>query len=119
VTKPGNTDGELAGRSSGKGTPMLKVLEGGKNGNGQNEEGLAISLDELTREGARRMIAAALAVEVDDYVSRRAVAVDDYVGQRAGERDEHGHALVVRNGAARPRSVTVGAGTIEVCAPRV
>jgi transposase-like protein len=87
---------------------MLKVLEGGKNGNGHNEEGLAISLDELAREGARRMIAAALDVEVEDYV-----------GRRAGERDEHGHALVVRNGAARPRTITVGAGTIEVSAPRV
>ena len=84
---------------------MLKVLEGGKNGNGQEDEGLAITLDELAREGARRMIAAALAVEVDDYVSRR-----------AGERDERGHALVVRNGTGRPRSITVGAGTIEVAA---
>jgi hypothetical protein len=87
---------------------MLKVLEGGKNRNGQNEEGIGISLDELAREGARRMIAAALAVEVEDYV-----------GRRAGERDEHGHALVVRNGTGRPRSITVGAGTIEVSAPRV
>jgi putative transposase len=86
---------------------MLKVLEGGKNGNGK-DEGLAISLDDLAREGARRMIAAALTVEVEDYV-----------GRHAGERDERGHALVVRNGAARPRSVTVGAGTIEVHAPRV
>lgn len=84
---------------------MLKVLEGGKNG---NEEGVAISLDELAREGARRMIAAALRVEVDDYVAR-------YVG----ERDERGRALVVRNGAARARGVTLGAGTIEMRAPRV
>ncbi|HVZ87586.1 MAG TPA: IS256 family transposase [Polyangia bacterium] len=87
---------------------MLKVLEGGKNGNGKQQEGLAISLDELAREGARRMIAAALSVEVEDYV-----------GRYAGERDERGHALVVRNGAARPRPVTLGAGTIEVQAPRV
>jgi hypothetical protein len=48
---------------------MLKVLEGGKNGNGK-DEGLAISLDDLAREGARRMIAAALTVEVEDYVGR-------------------------------------------------
>jgi len=30
-----------------------------------------------------------------------------------------GHALVVRNGRARPRKVTLGAGTIEIQAPRV
>jgi len=86
---------------------MLKVLEGGKNGN-RKDEGLAISLDDLAREGARRMIATALTVEVEDYV-----------GRYAGERDERGHALVVRNGVARPRGVTLGAGTIEVHAPRV
>lgn len=87
---------------------MLKVLEGGKNGNGKQQEGVAISLDELAREGARRMIAAALMVEVEDYV-----------GRYAGQRDERGRALVVRNGTARPRPVTLGAGTIEVQAPRV
>jgi putative transposase len=87
---------------------MLKVLEGGKNGNEKKEEGLAISLDDLAREGARRMIARALAVEVEDYV-----------GRYAGERDERGRALVVRNGAAQPRGMTLGAVTIEVQAPRV
>jgi len=54
------------------------------------------------------MIAAALTVEVEDYV-----------GRYAGERDERGPALVVRNSAARPRPVTLGAGTIEVQARRV
>jgi transposase-like protein len=65
-------------------------------------------LDDLAREGARRMIATALAVEVEDYV-----------GRYAGGRDERGRALVVRNGTARSRGVTLGAGTIEVQAPRV
>jgi transposase-like protein len=36
-----------------------------------------------------------------------------------GERDEHGRALVVRNGYARSRQVVCGAGSIEVRAPRV
>jgi len=40
--------------------------------------------------------------------------VEEYVRQFAGERDELGHALVVRNGTARERRVTMGAGTIEV-----
>lgn len=74
---------------------------------GENDE-VAVSLDALAREGARRMIAAALEAEVADYFDRF-----------AGEVDEHGHRLVVRNGRARERKVTVGSGTIAVCAPRV
>jgi putative transposase len=66
------------------------------------------SLDELAREGARRMLVAALEAEVADYVAR------------FGEvRDERGHAEVVRNGHGQARKVTVGAGTLEVRAPRV
>lgn len=65
-------------------------------------------LDELAREGARRMIAAALRAEVDDYIERF-----------AEERDEHGHRLVVRNGQGKERRVTVGSGTIGLRAPRI
>jgi O-acetyl-ADP-ribose deacetylase (regulator of RNase III) len=53
------------------------------------------TLDALAREGARRMIEAALQLEVEEYVSRH-----------RSERDPAGHAVVVRNGTARPRSVT-------------
>jgi len=66
------------------------------------------SLDELARQGARRMLLKALEAEVAGYLER-------YVG----ERDDEGHALVVRNGKARPRQVTLGCGTIEIRAPRV
>jgi putative transposase len=65
-------------------------------------------LDELAREGARRMLAAALEAEVDDYLTAH-----------AGERDEAGRRLVVRNGHARAREVTTVAGSIPVRAPRV
>jgi transposase-like protein len=65
-------------------------------------------LDDLAREGARRMIAAALRAEADEYV---ASFVD--------EVDEHGRRLVVRNGHARERGVTVGSGTVKLRAPRV
>jgi transposase-like protein len=85
---------------------MLKVVEGADAG--QEAGVLSLALDELVREGARRMLAAALEEEVEAYVSCH-----------RGLRDEQGHALVVRNGRARPRKVTVGAGTIEVAAPRV
>lgn len=65
-------------------------------------------LDRIARSGAQRMLMAALQTEVEEYVR-----------QFGGERDELGHALVVRNGRARERRVTLGAGTIEVTAPRV
>ncbi len=67
-----------------------------------------VGLDELAREGARRMIAAALEAEVVDYVERF-----------AEELDEDGRRLVVRNGRARERKLTVGSGTVPVRAPRV
>jgi len=69
---------------------------------------LHADLDELAREGARRMLAAALEAEVDDYLTAH-----------AGERDEAGRRLVVRNGHARAREVTTVAGSIPVRAPRV
>ena len=74
---------------------------------GEDNE-IAISLDELAREGARRMIAAALDAEVDEYVT-----------SFVGELDEDGRRLVVRNGRARERRVTVGSGTVPIRAPRV
>jgi len=74
---------------------------------GEGIEG-RISLDELAREGALRMIAAALAAEVDQYVA-----------SFAQERDDDGKRLVVRNGKAQERKVTVGSGTLALRAPRV
>jgi transposase-like protein len=69
---------------------------------------IAITLDELAREGARWMIAAAMRAEADEYVARF-----------GDELDDDGHRLVVRNGRARERKVTVGSGTVSVRAPRV
>ena len=66
------------------------------------------AIDEICAEGARRMLAAALEAEVDAYV---AALVE--------ERDERGRRLVVRNGHAERRTVTTGAGAIEIEAPRV
>lgn len=72
------------------------------------KEDARLTLDELAREGARRMIAAALEVEVDEYV-RRFVE----------ERGDDGLAKVVRNGRGKERGVTMGAGTVRLQAPRV
>ena len=65
-------------------------------------------IDEIVREGARRMLAEALQAEVEAYIA-----------QFTGERDEHGRRLVVRNGTHHPREVLTAAGAVEVVAPRV
>lgn len=56
--------------------------------------GLSSLLDEIVRDGARQMLAAALAAEVAAYINGR-----------AGEADEHGRRLVVRNGYHRQLDV--------------
>ncbi len=61
---------------------------------------LQLTLDGLARKGAWRMPAAALEAEVADHTERH-----------RGERDARGHALVARNGRARRRRVTKGAGS--------
>ena len=65
-------------------------------------------IDRIVRDGARRMLAAALEAEVAVYVEAF-----------AEERDERGRRLVVRNGHAQQRQVMTAAGAVEVTAPRV
>jgi transposase-like protein len=65
-------------------------------------------LDEIVRDGARQMLAAALKAEVAAYVE-----------QFADQLDEDGRRLVVRNGYHQPRDVLTAAGAVEVIAPRV
>jgi putative transposase len=82
---------------------MLSVIT-----DAQAQDELRVDLDEIVREGARRMLAAALEAEVDAYLA----------AHRA-ERDERGRRLVVRNGHARQRQVVTAAGAVAVRAPRV
>ena len=65
-------------------------------------------LDEIVRDGARQMLAAALAAEVAAYVD-----------QFSDQVDEHGRRLVVRNGHHHQRDVLTAAGAVSVRAPRV
>src|SRR5713101_7830934 len=90
-----------------KGTPPMRELITGRT-TADTEATVRGTLDELAREGARRMIEVALQLEVEEYVSRH-----------RGERDATGHAAVVRNGTARSRTVTTGVGPIPAAAPRV
>ena len=83
---------------------MLKVVQEGSEA---NETGASM-LDEIVRDGARQMLAAALQAEVAAYVE-----------QFKDEFDEHGRRLVVRNGFHAEREVTTAAGAIPVRAPRV
>ncbi|MDQ1024638.1 putative transposase [Streptomyces umbrinus] len=76
------------------------------NEDGTTETGSLI--DGIVREGARRMLAAALEAEVNQYIA-----------ELAGERDKAGRRLVVRNGHHRERTVTTAAGSVMVKAPRV
>ena len=69
---------------------------------------LRLDLDELFREGARRMLAVALEAEVDAYIAGYAEQVD-----------ERGHRLVRRNGHAPARQLATGVGQVEVVRPRV
>src|ERR1035437_8072426 len=84
---------------------MLKVVERTPAG---EESGELLALDEIARVGARRMLMAALATEAADYVERH-----------RDERDSEGRALVVHNGRAKARKLTLGAGTVELKVPRV
>ena len=82
---------------------MLKVLA-----EKAASEEPAFGIDEICREGARRMLAVALEAEVDAYVA-----------EHLEDRDDLGHRLVVRNGRAETRTVKTVASAIEVTAPRV
>jgi transposase-like protein len=83
---------------------MLKVIDNEH----EDDSEFKNHLDDVIRQGAQKMLAAALRAEVDAYV-----------GRYANERDEEGRRLVVRNGTAEPRTITTGAGPVEVEAPRV
>jgi putative transposase len=87
---------------------MLTVAPDPPAGDDRLADGSSSLIDEIVREGARRMLAEALQAEVDAYITRF-----------ASERDESGHQLVVRNGSRDPREVLTSAGAVEVTAPRV
>jgi hypothetical protein len=78
----------LLARGGKEAVSMLRVA-GSKSGHDELD-GRSL-LDEIAREGARRMLVAALETEVAAYVEAHDLA-----------RDEEGHALVVRNGRAAP-----------------
>jgi transposase-like protein len=95
-----------------EGTPVLKVVSQEDVGPGDPAvaagSGSGSLIDEIVREGARAMLAAALQAEVAAYVEAC-----------AGEVDADGRRLVVRNGSHQVREVLTSAGAVQVQAPRV
>jgi len=87
---------------------MLTVVPDEGPGQPAAADGSSSLIDEIVREGARRMLAEALQAEVDAYVA-----------QFAAERDGNGRRLVVRNGYHQGREVLTSAGAVQVTAPRV
>src|SRR5258708_20372161 len=87
---------------------MLTVVPDNCPGRPGAADGSSALIDEIVREGARRMVAEALQAEVDAYIAAF-----------AAERDENGRRLVVRNGYHQSREVLTSAGAVEVTAPRV
>ena len=81
---------------------MLTVVPGEGSGHEAGQDSSSL-IDEIVREGARRMLAEALQAEVDAYIAAH-----------AAERDENGRRLVVRNGYHQPREVLTSAGALEV-----
>ena len=86
---------------------MLKVVHDADASNHTSAAGGSL-LDEIVRDGARAMLAAALQAEVAAYIDAH-----------GGEVDEKGYRLVVRNGFHQPREVVTAAGAVPVRAPRV
>ena len=87
---------------------MLTVVPGEGSGHEGGKDGSRSLIDEIARQGARRMLAEALQAEVDAYIAAF-----------AAERDEDGRRLVVRNGYHQAREVLTSAGAVEVTVPRV
>ena len=82
---------------------MLTVVPGDGSGHAGGKGGSPSLIDEIVREGARRMLAEALEAEVAAYVEAH-----------AAERDERGRRLVVRNGRTSRGRSRPAPGAIEM-----
>jgi len=68
----------------------------------------ASGLDEIVRQGAQRMVQAAIGWEVEEFVLRYEAV-----------RDDRGRARVIRNGYLPEREIVTGAGRLEIQQARV
>jgi putative transposase len=71
-------------------------------------ERIGSPLDEIVRQGAQKLLEAALKEEVEEFCRRHEAKLD-----------EAGHRLVVKNGSQKRRILVTGAGALEIQPPRV
>ena len=64
-------------------------------------------LTEVLRAGSHKLLAAALDVEIEEFLAKF-----------ADEKDQRGRQRIVRNGFHQPREIQTGIGSIQVKAPR-
>src|SRR5258708_35190232 len=86
---------------------MLTVVPDDCPGQPGAADGSSSLIDQIVREGARRMLAEALQAEVEAYIAGL-----------AGERGESGRRLVVRSGYHQSREVVASAGGVQGTRPR-
>ena len=72
----------------------------------ESTENFGKNLDEIAREGARRMLMSVLEVEVEDFLGRK-------------RYERQSGSVGYRNGYGKKRKVAVGSGTMDIRAPRV
>ena len=84
---------------------MLKLLT---DHNNREDDLVSLSLDEIARLGAKKLLKQDLALEVNEYIERSSAL-----------RGDDGLRQVVRNGLAKERKITTGSGTISFKAPWV
>ena len=70
--------------------------------------GFQQGLEEIAREGARKMLHQAIESEVEEFIK-----------QYNNSKDENGHMIVKRNGYLPEREIQTGLGPIKVKKPRV
>lgn len=74
----------------------------------ESKQEIILTLDEVCRQAAQEMLRKALQVEAEEYINQHTEVVDGT-----------GHRMVVKNGFAKERTVTVGSGAMKIKAPRV
>lgn len=75
---------------------------------GQEDIACRVVIEDVLREGARRMLQSAIENEVAEYIEVHAKI-----------RDENGHRKIVRNGHLPQRELVTGIGAIKVSQPRI
>lgn len=94
--------------NEGNGSSVLEPVGNAKVFKFGEVESARSILDQIVRDGARKMLQAALEDEVNAFLESHSSTVDG-----------HGRRMVVRNGHLPSREIVTGAGSLEVQQPRV